>query len=345
MTGTATSPTKSTNRPPRDGLVRAWRPGLEVLRSDDGDKEILKGHFAVWNRWTEIDSWVEGNFMERIAPGACKKTFREQRGAMRVLLQHGRDPQLGDKPIASIDVLREDAEGAYYEAPLFKGLPDLVVEGLRAEQYGASFRFRVMREEFNDEPGVSDHNPKGIPERTIKEMQVFEFGPVTFPAYSEATAGLRSLTDAFLFAQFSQADPERFRALLEQAKPMGAKVPEVPTATAASSGTVANVTIVNQAADGTDAVEEDEEDRSDEIEAEVPETPEAEAEETREEEQAESVVREETEDAKLDNQTDAAPDEESTPLNTTIPRSKRRGNPWELPSSRRPVRRTLPPRF
>ena len=34
-----------------------------------------------------------------------------------------------------------------------------------------------------------------FPERMIRETQVFEFGPVTFPAYEGASAGVRSLTD------------------------------------------------------------------------------------------------------------------------------------------------------
>jgi hypothetical protein len=28
-----------------------------------------------------------------------------------------------------------------------------------------------------------EYNPKGMPERTITEAKVFEFGPVTYPAY------------------------------------------------------------------------------------------------------------------------------------------------------------------
>jgi hypothetical protein len=65
----------------------------------------------------------EGNFMERFVPGAFKKTLRESRDKLRVLFQHGQDPEIGDKPIASINDVREDDEGAVYEASLFDGLP------------------------------------------------------------------------------------------------------------------------------------------------------------------------------------------------------------------------------
>jgi HK97 family phage prohead protease len=82
--------------------------------------------------------------MERIAPGAFKKTFREQPRPMRVLFQHGMDPQVGDKPLGPIRDLREDETGAYYEVPLLDAsyVRDQVLPGLRAGLYGASFRFR-----------------------------------------------------------------------------------------------------------------------------------------------------------------------------------------------------------
>lgn len=208
------------NRPPKDDIVRAVFPGLE-LRAAEGEPQsgylgkTMVGHFARFNEWTEIDSIFEGRFMERIAPGAFKKTFRENRDGMRPLFQHGRDFQVGDKPLGPITELREDDEGAYYEVPLLDTSYNRdILPGLEAGLYGASFRFRVMKEEFVSNPKPSEWNPLGLPERTVKEAMVMEFGPVTFPAYAGATAGVRSLSDAYHFDRFVR-EPDRLAGVME----------------------------------------------------------------------------------------------------------------------------------
>jgi HK97 family phage prohead protease len=204
--------------PPRENLIRAVMPGVQYRDSSDDntDGPVLFGHFARYNEWTEIRSLYEGHFMERFAPGAFKKTLAEQRDRLRVLFQHGNDPDIGDKPIAELRDVGEDEEGAYYEARLFDGLPALVMSGLRAGQYGASHRFSVLREREEKRPERSEHNPDGLPERTVTEARLFEFGPVTFPAYAGATAGVRSMTDDFLMAAV-RSNPDEVREMLKQA--------------------------------------------------------------------------------------------------------------------------------
>jgi phage head maturation protease len=199
--------------------VRALTPALAAvaLRADEesegGEGRTLFGHFARFNEWTEINSIWEGRFMERVMPGAFKKTFRDNLAGMRILLQHGRDPMMGQKPIAEPQVLREDGDGAYYEARLFDGLPEFIIDGIRSGQYGASFQFEPMREEWVEEPGESDHNPLGLPERSLKELRVPEFGPVAWGAYPNATASVRSLTDELVFAWIAR-EPQRARELV-----------------------------------------------------------------------------------------------------------------------------------
>jgi hypothetical protein len=57
---------------------------------------------------------------------------------------------------------------------------------------------RVVADAWNTPKSPTDTNPKALPERTITKIDLFEFGPVPFPAYDDATAGVRSGTDQFL---------------------------------------------------------------------------------------------------------------------------------------------------
>lgn len=188
---------------PIDDLFRAM-PGIKTRAAGDTENTglpTLTGHFAVFDSWTEISSWFEGNFLERLAHGAFAKTIAEQRDRVKVLFDHGYDPTLGNKPLGPIEALEEDEVGARYEVPLIdtdynRGF---IVPAVEAGLLGSSFRFRAVIDEWNDDPGASEHNPKGLPERTIREVRLFEFGPVTFPAYPDGTTPqLRSLTDHYV---------------------------------------------------------------------------------------------------------------------------------------------------
>lgn len=180
----------------------------DVSRAEDGagDGTTLFGHFSRFDSWYEIDSLWEGHFIERFVKGSFRKTIRENRPTIRVAFDHGFDPTIGDKPLGPIETLREEDQGPFYEVPLLDTdynagftLPALQGRTMDGRTFGsvlgASFRFRILRDEWVMEPKKSDHNPNGIPERTIREVRLFEFGPVVYPANPAATAGVRSLTD------------------------------------------------------------------------------------------------------------------------------------------------------
>jgi HK97 family phage prohead protease len=185
--------------PPRDGLVRAIS-GCEVRDAPAGDASpgTLHGYLAVFNQWSEINSQHEGHFMERLAPEAFNGTLAANRERMRVTFNHGKDPQLGDKVLGIPSVLEPDERGVRYEVPLFDTSYNRdLAPRLKAGAYGSSFRFNVTAEDYNRRAKPSAYNPKGLPERTVRDLVMPEFGPVTFPAYAGATAGMRSLTDQF----------------------------------------------------------------------------------------------------------------------------------------------------
>ena len=165
---------------PKALLTRAVT--FETRASDDGF--TLEGYGAVFNSPTEINSW-EGNFEERIAPGAFAKTLQERKPVVQ--FDHGHDIATGSVPIAAIEDIREDKRGLFVRARMFDNPR---VEPIRQAIAGGaidgmSFRFRVTREEWDDS------GP--LPVRTIKELDLFELGPVVFPAYESTSVGVRSL--------------------------------------------------------------------------------------------------------------------------------------------------------
>lgn len=196
---------------PKDNLVRAWTAGQVELRAEgDGtDPNVLFGHFSTFNEWYQVDSVWEGTFRERILPGAFADTIKNDRAGMRVLYDHGMDPNIGNKPLGPIRELKEDDKGAYFEVPLLQtdynanfvvpALRGTLMDGTTAgSQLGSSFRFQVQEDQWKMSPKPSKANPGGIPERSIVKARVFEFGPVTFPANAGATASARSVTDEWM---------------------------------------------------------------------------------------------------------------------------------------------------
>ena len=178
-------------------------PGVTITREDtpdpadtDPDARTMVGYPVVYDAWTEIESFWEGTFLERIDPAAANKTIADKGSRIVPFFDHGFDPEIGYKPIGTTLSLTPDEEGLWAEAALLRAdiyqPVDAIVELIRTGGlFGQSFRFRVLHDEWMDEPDPSEVNPRGIPERTIREMEMFEYGPVTWPAYSATTVGLR----------------------------------------------------------------------------------------------------------------------------------------------------------
>lgn len=228
-------------------IVRALpaqsKPLTLTRAAGDSGMPLLEVRFSPFNKWYEVNSWWEGNFLERTVLGSFAKTMSEARAAavmpVKMLYDHGYDPSIGNKPLCPVDELDEETDSAVARGTLFdtQYVRELI-PGLDAGVFGSSFRFRVLQESWNDEPGTSDYNPKGIPERTITEIRLFEQGPVTFPASPTATAGLRavSMTDAY-YDQLRTRQPARVDALAVRARAI--RTPDQPaaaTSTAAVPG-------------------------------------------------------------------------------------------------------------
>lgn len=198
---------------------------FELTRNDSGDDSgdgrSFEGYAAVFNSETTIDSW-EGRFVEKIAPGAFKKSVRERTPVLQ--FDHGRHPMVGSIPIGAIRKVNEDAKGLLVAARLSENwLIEPVREAIANKSInGMSFRFEVVKQDFHYKgKRITDpdevlrlmygRRPEGEEDeplvRTLREVKVPELGPVVFPAYPDTSASVRSKELAAAIAD----DPEMVR--------------------------------------------------------------------------------------------------------------------------------------
>lgn len=235
---------------PTENLFRGLTGSPVELRAgeDVPEASTLFGHFARFDSWNEIDSYFEGNFMERVAKGTFRKTFKERSGRIRVQFDHGYDTWFGGSVLGIPEVLREEDFGPYYEVPLFDAdynhdrlipmLQGRTIDGRTfGSSLGASYKFRVTRDEWVQPKKATDTNPKMIPERTVREVSLYELGPVVFGADELATSGARSvsLTDHYLELQVQRSGQaaraaQRFANIAGVAAPEGTTPIEPPVA-------------------------------------------------------------------------------------------------------------------
>src|SRR6266516_6725159 len=82
-------------------VSRSVLPGPGYVEPEvKGKRAHLTGTFAPYDEWTEINSRVEGHFMERHERSAWAQSIQPQhRSSLRVLFHHGEHAQTGVLPL------------------------------------------------------------------------------------------------------------------------------------------------------------------------------------------------------------------------------------------------------
>jgi len=157
---------------------------VEFRAAPSTDGLTLEGYAAVFDEWTDINDY-EGSFRERIAPGAFKRTLGQRMPVLQ--FDHGSHPLIGSIPLGRITSIVEDSHGLRVKARLSDNwLVEPVRDAIRDGAIsGMSFRFRVVDDNWT-------RSKSGVAERTIREVELYEVGPVVFPAYEQTTVGVRS---------------------------------------------------------------------------------------------------------------------------------------------------------
>jgi HK97 family phage prohead protease len=166
--------------------LRSFPSDLKVEKRADGRKKI-SGFAAVFDKLSED----LGNFRERIAPGAFREALKNS--DTRALYNHNADMVLGRESANTLR-LEERAKGLWMEIipPDTSFARDLIKSIERKDIKEQSFSFQVAEDSWEH---LDTPDREAI--RTITKIaNLFDVGPVTYPAYPQTSAALRSMEAA-----------------------------------------------------------------------------------------------------------------------------------------------------
>ena len=161
---------------------------VKVETRADGGK-MLTGYAAVFHRDGEpgTEYRLGPDIVERIAPTAFNRALQEKHDA-RALFNHDPNMLLGRAGAGTLR-MSVDARGLRYEIDLPETSvgQDVAASIARGDLTGSSFAFRI-----NGKSGQRFEKGAGYDVRNILDVDLFDVGPVTYPAYEGTTTGLRS---------------------------------------------------------------------------------------------------------------------------------------------------------
>ena len=159
---------------------------FEVRLALGGVPTKIVGYAAVFDSPTSIRG-AFGDYQEVIRPGAFSKTIKEQ--DIRALYNHNENFVLGRNKAGTLR-LSEDNVGLRMEIdiPDTSFARDLVVSMERGDVNQSSFAFSPITQEWQ-RSGSADKPD----ERILQECRLYDCSVVTYPAYTDTVAAVRSL--------------------------------------------------------------------------------------------------------------------------------------------------------
>lgn len=168
--------------------IKLERRGLPMefrVKQEEDKPPVLEGYGAVFDKLSE-ELW---GFREKISKGAFKETIG--RDDIRFLFNHNADHVLGRNTAGTLE-LNEDENGLRFEVQLpdTQFARDLAVSVERRDIDQCSFGFLVDKD-------VWDYTDDDMPIRTLEQVSLFDVSLVTYPAYTDTAASVRSMQDTF----------------------------------------------------------------------------------------------------------------------------------------------------
>lgn len=167
-----------------NNVERRFTPVPVELRAGK-DRRSIGGYAAVFNR----ESKNLGGFVEQLDPSVFNASRGD--GWPEVIARYNHDDNmlLGTTAAGTLR-LTIDGTGLLYETDPPSARADILELVERGDVRKSSFAFRTIEDDW----GMTD---QGFPLRTLMKAQLVDVAPVNVPAYTDTTAGLRSLAKRF----------------------------------------------------------------------------------------------------------------------------------------------------
>lgn len=157
-----------------------------TIKREDGKPTVVQGYGAVFYRADNpgTEYWLFSDLVERIGRSSFDRSLSEKED-VRALFNHDVNQIMGRTAAGTLR-LSVDQIGLRYEFDL----PDspngqnLLQSLERKDVTGSSFSFDMLKVQYSEE------NDYFV--RETLDVRLYDVGPVTFPAYTAATAGLRA---------------------------------------------------------------------------------------------------------------------------------------------------------
>jgi HK97 family phage prohead protease len=196
-------------------IERRFTKGAKVRAKGDEAKPGLTGYAAVFGQDYVIYESKSFRMVERVKAGAFTRALEEEQD-VRCCFNHNADNVLARTTNGTLQ-LNQDNKGLSYDADLDARThiaQDVRCFVDRGDVTGCSFAFTVRKQTWTEveEDGFTTY------QREIEDVDLYELGPVLFPAYEGTSVGARNVaafTRELRSAAWAEGIPAELRAKIQ----------------------------------------------------------------------------------------------------------------------------------
>ena len=193
-------------------IERRFIKGAQVRATKSADVPGIEGYASVFNEEYVLYSGASYRIVELVKPGTFTRALKEKQD-VRCLFNHDANHIIGRSSSGTLR-MKQDEKGLSFtnDMPDTQLGRDVRTSIERGDLDGCSFAFNVTKQTWREElkDGIT------ISTREIEDVDLFDVGPVTYPAYDGTSVGARSMEMRAAAVLAIEELPEEVRKRIEK---------------------------------------------------------------------------------------------------------------------------------